>query len=45
MESSGERQRERKRERETERCSERVLATAINLTIGQIFTTARERII
>ncbi len=36
---------EREKGRETEHCSERVLASAINLTVRQIFTTARERII
>ncbi len=33
------------RERETERCSKSVLAWVINLTVGQIFMTGRERII
>ncbi len=32
-------------ERETERCSKSVLAWAINLTVGQMFMTARDRII
>ncbi len=42
-----ERQREREREkvRETERYSKRVFEWAINLTIRQIFMTAREGII
>jgi hypothetical protein len=40
-----ERQRERERGRETECCYKRVAAWAMNLTIVQIFMTARERII
>jgi len=39
------RDRERGKEREMEHCSERVLASAINLTVGQMFMTAKERII
>jgi hypothetical protein len=33
------------KQRETERSCERVAVWAINLTVGQIFITARERII
>jgi hypothetical protein len=42
-----ERQREREieKERESECCSKRVTVWAINLTVGQIFMAARERII
>jgi hypothetical protein len=36
---------ERKRNRDRERCLQRVLVWAINLAVGQIFMTARERII
>jgi hypothetical protein len=36
---------ERQTNRETERSCERVAVWAINLTVGQIFITARERII
>ncbi len=36
---------ERKRVCETEHCQERVAALVINLTVGQIFMIARERII
>jgi hypothetical protein len=39
------RDRETETERETECCSKRVTTWAINLTIGQIFMAARERII
>ncbi len=39
------RETEIERERETECCSKRVLAWVINLAVGQIFMTARERII
>jgi hypothetical protein len=50
MEKSGQRakqwrDRERKRGRVTECCCRRVMAWAINLTIEQMFITARERII
>ncbi len=38
-------ERQREGERETECCCRRVMAWAINLTVGQIFITARERII
>jgi hypothetical protein len=41
---SGETERERQRERRSIEVK-RVLASAINLTVGQIFTTPRERII
>jgi hypothetical protein len=36
---------ERERGRETECCSKRVTASAINLTVGQIFMATREQII
>jgi hypothetical protein len=36
---------EREKGREIEHCSKRVLASAINLTVGQMFMTAKERII
>jgi hypothetical protein len=36
---------ERERESETERCYERVAVWVINLTVGQVFKIARERII
>jgi hypothetical protein len=36
---------ERERECEMEHCQERVAALVINLTIGQVFMIARERII
>jgi hypothetical protein len=45
VERQTERERERERERETECCCKRVTAWAINLNVGQIFITARERII
>jgi hypothetical protein len=38
-------ERERERERERECCCGQVTAWAINLTVGQIFIPARERII
>ncbi len=38
-------ERQRERGRETEHCSKRVVAWAIQLAVGQIFMTARERII
>ncbi len=39
------RDRERERDRQTDCCCKRVTEWAINLTVGQIFITARERII